>query len=67
MTAESSVEAFAAALLTTDLRHKLWMYDVVSRLKRLHHVEAAVTRAVEKPSELAQNPKSNVFRAPKYL
>lgn len=46
--------AFAAAVLTKDLRNKLWMYDVVSRLERLHHVEAAVARAVEKPPEVKQ-------------
>lgn len=41
-------------LLTKDLRNKLWMYDVVTRLERLHHVEAAVACAVEKPPEVKQ-------------
>lgn len=67
ISAGSNLEAFAAAVLTTDLRNKLWVYDVVSRLKRLHHVEAAVACAVEKSSELTQNPKSNFFKTPKYL
>lgn len=47
--------AFAAAALTKDLRNELWMYDVVTRLERLHHVEAAVACAVEKPPEVKQN------------
>lgn len=66
-TAGSNLEAFAATALTTFLRSKLWMYDVVPRLKRLHHVEAAVARAVEKSSGLTRNPKPNIFQTLKYL
>lgn len=54
--------AFAAAALTKDLRNKLWMYDVVSRLERLHHVEAAVACAVEKPPEVKQSLNNHFFQ-----
>lgn len=38
-------------VLTKTLRHKLWMYDVVSGLVGLHHLEAAVAPTGERPSE----------------
>lgn len=41
-------EVFAATVLTWDLRNKLRMYDVVTCLERLHHVEAAVACAAGK-------------------
>lgn len=46
-----TVEANALIVLTLALRHKLWVYDVVSSLVGLHHMEAAVAPAVERPSE----------------
>lgn len=38
--------AVAVIVLTKTFRHKLWVYDVVSSLVGLHHVEAAVATAV---------------------
>lgn len=37
-------------VLTKTLRHKLWMYDVVTSLG-LDHMEAAVAAAAEKPTK----------------
>lgn len=38
-------------VLRKAFRHKLWMYDVVSSLIGLHHMEAAVATTVERPSK----------------
>lgn len=46
-----TLEACALIVLTKALRHKLRVYDVVSGLVGLHHVEAAVAPAVERPPE----------------
>lgn len=41
-----TLESSALIVLTKAFRHKLWVYDVVSGLVGLHHVEAAVAPAV---------------------
>lgn len=46
-----TLEASALIVLTQALRHKLRVYDVVSSLVGLHHMEAAVAPTVERPSE----------------
>lgn len=51
-----TLEVGAVIVLTNALRRKLWVYDVVSSLVGLHHMEAAVAPAVERPSEQKLDP-----------
>lgn len=47
----AALEITALIVLGKEFRHKLWVYDVVSSLVGLHHMEAAVATAVERPSK----------------
>lgn len=42
----------AVIVLTKELGHKLWVYDVVSSLEGLHHMEAAAAPAFKRQLEL---------------